>query len=220
MKISISGIRGIVGKDLTLRDILKFSKNFSTLINSKKCVVATDTRPTGQMIVETVKAQLMESGIDVYDLGVAPTPVAFRESRKYGAGIIVTSSHNPIEWNGMKMIIDGRGINEEQLAIVMKEQNPPKSEIGKEYKIDSSYIDDASKIIGDISAPPAVTVDIGGGAARGFSSQLLEKVGCNVVTINDELDKSSRGPDPTTDALNDLVTNTKDRDIGLSLIHI
>ena len=216
MKVSISGIRGIIGKDLTLRDILKFSKNFSTLINSKKCVIATDTRPTGQMIAETVKAQLMESGIDVYDLGVVPTPVAFRESRKYGAGIIVTSSHNPIEWNGMKMIIDGRGINEEQLATVMKEQNPPKSEIGKEYKIESSYIDDASKIIGTISDSPAVTVDIGGGAARGFSSELLEKVGCNVITINDEHDKSSRGPDPTTDSLNDLVANTEDRDIGFA----
>ena len=216
MKISISGIRGIVGKDLTLRDILKFSKNFSTLVNSKKCVIATDTRPTGQMIAETVKAQLMESGIDVYDLGIAPTPVAFRESRKYGAGIVVTSSHNPIEWNGLKMIIDGIGINEEQLDVVMKEQNTSKSEIGKEYKIGSSYIVDASKIIGTISDAPTVTVDIGGGAARGFASQLLEKVGCNVVTINDEHEKSSRGPDPTVDALNDLVVNTKDRDIGFA----
>ena len=122
LKISISGIRGVVGKDLTLRDILKFSNNFSTLINSKKCVVATDTRPTGQMIVGTVKAGLMQSGIDVYDLGIAPTPVAFRESRKYGAGIIVTSSHNPIEWNGLKMIIDGKGVNEKQLETVMSEQ--------------------------------------------------------------------------------------------------
>ena len=45
---------------------------------------------------------------------------------------------------------------------------------------------------------------------------MLEKVGCSVVTINDERDKSSRGPDPTTDALNDLVANTKDRDIGFA----
>ena len=85
-----------------------------------------DTRPTGKMVVETVKAQLMQAGIDVYDLGMAPTPVAFRESRKYGAGIIVTSSHNPIEWNGLKMIIDGRGINAEQLDTIMKEQNTSK----------------------------------------------------------------------------------------------
>ena len=216
LKISISGIRGVVGKDLTLRDILKFSKNFSILINSKKCVIATDTRPTGQMIAETVKAQLMQAGIDVYDLGIAPTPVVFRESQKYGAGIIVTSSHNPIEWNGLKMIIDGRGINEKQLDTVMSEQNIPKSEIGKEYKIESDYIDDAYKIIGKISNTPKVTVDIGGGAAKGFSSQLLEKVGCDIITINDKREKSSRGPDPTTDTLKDLVVNTKDRDIGFA----
>jgi len=199
-----------------LRDILKFSKNFSVLVNSKKCVIATDTRPTGQMVAETVKAGLMQSGIDVYDLGIAPTPVAFRESRKYGAGIIVTSSHNPIEWNGLKMIIDGKGVNEKQLDIVMSEQNPPKSKIGEEYEIESAYVDDASKIIGKIPDIPKVVVDIGGGAAKGFPSQLLEKVGCDVVTINSELEKSSRGPDPTVDTLEELVTNTKNRDIGFA----
>lgn len=216
MKISVSGIRGIFGKDLMLRDILKFSKNFSVLVNSKKCVIATDTRPTGQMVAETVKAGLMQSGIDVYDLGIAPTPVAFRESRKYGAGIIVTSSHNPIEWNGLKMIIDGKGINEKQLDMVMSEQNPPKSKIGEEHEIESAYVDDASKIIGKIPDIPKVVVDIGGGAAKGFPSQLLEKVGCDVVTINSELEKSSRGPDPTVDTLEELITNTKNRDIGFA----
>jgi len=212
----VSGIRGIFGEDLTLRDILKFSKNFSVLINSKKCVIATDTRPTAHMIAETVKAGLMQSGIDVYDLGIAPTPVAFRESRKYGAGIIVTSSHNPIEWNGLKMIIDGKGVNEKQLDTVMSEQNPPKSKIGEEHEIESAYVDDASKIIGKISDIPKVVVDIGGGAAKGFPSQLLEKVGCDVVTINSELEKSSRGPDPTVDTLEELITNTKNRDIGFA----
>jgi len=216
LKISVSGIRGVFGKDLMLLDILKFTKNFSVLINSKKCVIARDTRPSGHMIVETVKAGLMQSGIDVYDLGIAPTPVAFRESRKYGAGIIVTSSHNPIEWNGLKMIIDGKGVNEKQLDMVMREQNPPKSKIGEEYEIESAYVDDASKIIGKISDTLKVTVDIGGGAAKGFPSQLLEKVGCEVVTINSELEKSSRGPDPTVDTLEDLITKTNNRDIGFA----
>ena len=212
----MSGIRGIFGKDLTLRDILKFSKNFSVLINSKKCVIARDTRSTGYMITEAVKAVLMQSGIDVYDLGVAPTPVVFRESRKYGAGIIVTSSHNPIEWNGLKMIIDGKGVNEKHLQTIINEQNPSKSKIGAEYKIESDYIDDAVKIIGSVSDNPKVTVDIGGGAAKSFSPQLLKKVGCDVITINDDFDKSSRGPDPTVDRLEELVTNTKNRDIGFA----
>jgi len=216
LKISVSGIRGIFGKDLTLRDVLKFSKNFSVLINSKKCVIATDTRPSGHMITETVKAGLMQSGIDVYDLGIAPTPVAFRESRKYGAGIIVTSSHNPIEWNGLKMVIDGKGINEKQLDTIINEQNPSKSKIGVEYKIESDYIDDAAKIIGKIPDIPKVSVDIGGGAAKKFASQLLEKVGCDVITINSDFEKCSRGPDPTTETLQELVVNTKNRDIGFA----
>ena len=216
LKISISGIRGIFGKDLTLRDVLKFSKNFSVLVSSKKCVVSTDTRPSGHIIAETVKAGLMESGIDVYDLGVAPTPVAFRESRKYGAGLVVTSSHNPIEWNGLKMIIDGRGINKKQLDTVIKDQVTNKSKIGTEHYIKSDYINDAAKIIGKISGTPKVTVDVGGGAAKTVASELLKKIGCDVNTINDDLVNSSRGPDPTTDQLEKLISNTKDRDIGFA----
>ncbi len=216
LKISISGIRGIFGKDLTLRDVLKFSKNFSVLISSKKCVIATDTRPSGHMIVETVKAGLMESGVDVYDLGIVPTPIAFRESRKYGAGLVVTSSHNPIEWNGLKMIIDGVGINDKQLDMIIKDQVTNKSKIGTEYYIKSDYIDDAVKIIGKISGTPKVTIDVGGGAAKTVASELLKKIGCEVNTINDDLANSSRGPDPTTDQLEKLVSNTKDRDIGFA----
>ncbi len=212
----MSGIRGIFGKDLTLRDVLKFSKNFSVLINSKKCVIATDTRPSGPVIAETVKAGLMESGIDVYDLGIAPTPVAFRESRKYGAGVIITSSHNPIEWNGLKMIIDGKGLNNKQLHKIINEQNPNRTKIGTEYSIKSDYVNDAAKMIGKVSGIPKVTVDIGGGAARMIPAQLLEKIGCDVITINNDFEKSSRGPDPTIDRLDDLVSNTKDRDIGFA----
>tara|TARA_B100000678_G_scaffold117864_1_gene98884 strand:- start:364 stop:1662 length:1299 start_codon:yes stop_codon:yes gene_type:complete len=216
LKISVSGIRGVFGKDLMLRDILKFSRNFSVLINSKKCVIATDTRPSGPVIAETVKAGLMESGIDVYDLGIAPTPVAFRESRKYGAGVIITSSHNPIEWNGLKMIIDGKGLNNKQLHKIINEQNPNRSKIGTEYSIKSDYVNDAAKMIGKVSGIPKVTVDIGGGAARMIPAQLLEKIGCDVITINNDFEKSSRGPDPTIDRLDDLVSNTKDRDIGFA----
>tara|TARA_B100001964_G_scaffold84378_1_gene95217 strand:- start:236 stop:1228 length:993 start_codon:yes stop_codon:yes gene_type:complete len=114
------------------------------------------------------------------------------------------------------MIIDGKGINEKQLDTVMSEQSSPKSKIGEEHEIESAYVDDASKIIGKIPDIPKVVVDIGGGAAKGFPSQLLEKVGCDVVTINSKLEKSSRGPDPTVDTLEELVTNTKNRDIGFA----
>ena len=216
MKISVSGIRGIFGKDLTLYDILKFSNNFSALIKSKKCVIAKDTRPSSSIIAETAKAGLMQCGIDVYDLGMSPTPVAFRESRKYGAGLIITSSHNPIEWNGLKLIIDGKGLNEEQMSLINTEQITNKSKIGTEYNIKSDYTNEAAKVIGDVSDSPKVTVDVGGGAAKIVSPKLLEMIGCDVKTINNDFEKNSRGPDPTTDPLNELISNNEERDLGFA----
>ena len=114
MKISISGVRGIYGDDLNLHEIAKFTRLFaSSMIKSGgKCVLARDTRPSGRIINQTVSAILMEQGVDVYDLGVAPTPMVFREARKYDAGFIITASHNPMEWNGLKFIIESRGIFE------------------------------------------------------------------------------------------------------------
>ena len=106
MKKTISGIRGVFGEDLNLNDILEFCGNFSSLIKSEKCVVGKDTRPSSSIIKETASAALMGSGINVFNLETVPTPVVFREARKYGAGLVISSSHNPIEWNGMKFIIE------------------------------------------------------------------------------------------------------------------
>ncbi|MBT5843225.1 MAG: phosphomannomutase [Thaumarchaeota archaeon] len=216
MKKTISGIRGIFGKDLQLRDTMEFANNFSTLIKSKKCVIGKDTRPTGSMIKETVSATLMKNGIDVFDLGTVPTPVVFKEARKYGAGIVISSSHNPMEWNGMKFIIDGRGINEQELPQIIEHQETLQSQIGIEEKITSSYIEDAAQIIGNIENQPEIVVDIGGGAARGFAPELLEKIGCSVKVLNNELSGSSRGPDPTSDKLLELSQASIKKEIGFA----
>ena len=216
MKKTISGVRGIFGDDFTLREVLEFCNNFSSLIKSQKCVIGRDTRPTGIMVKETAGAALRQNGINVYDLGMAPTPVVFHESQKYGSGIVVTSSHNPIEWNGLKFIIEGRGINESELPQILEHQEYKKSSIGTEDKIESSYLDDAKKIIGNIKNTPKIAVDIGGGAARDFAPKLLEELGCSVQVINPELEGCSRGPDPTSDNLTDLVSASADKDIGFA----
>ena len=216
MKKTISGVRGIFGDDFTLREVLEFCNNFSSLIKSQKCVIGRDTRPSGIMVKETAGAALRQNGINVYDLGMAPTPVVFHESQKYGSGIVVTSSHNPIEWNGLKFIIEGRGINESELPQILEHQEYKKSSIGTEDKIESSYLDDAKKIIGNIKNTPKIAVDIGGGAARDFAPKLLEELGCSVQVINPDLDGCNRGPDPTSDNLTDLVSASADKDIGFA----
>ena len=216
MKKTISGIRGIFGKDLHLKDVIEFSNNFSSLIKSQKCVVGRDTRPSGKMIQETISAVLMKNGIDVFDLGMVPTPVVFREARKYGAGIVISSSHNPIEWNGMKFILDGRGINEKELPQIINHQEILKSKIGKIKKIESTYIEEARKIIGNIENSPKIVIDNGGGAAKDFAATLLKNIGCDVEVINKELLGCSRGPDPTSDKLIELTSISKDKEIAFA----
>ena len=216
MKKTISGIRGIFGEDLNLKDVLEFCNNFSSLIKSKKCVIGKDTRPSGPMVKDAATAALMKNGIDVFNLETVPTPVVFREARKYGAGIVISSSHNPIEWNGMKFIIEGRGINEQELPQIIEHQEVLKSNMGIESKISSSYIEDAQKIIGDVQNQPEIIVDIGGGAASGFAPELLKKIGCNVTTINEKLEGCTRGPDPTSDNLSELVVASNKKDIGFA----
>ncbi len=216
MKKTISGIRGIFGQDFNLKDAIYFCNNFSSLVKSKKCVIGMDTRPSGQMIKEVASAALLKNGIDVFDLGTVPTPVVFREARKYGAGVIISSSHNPVEWNGLKFIVEGRGINERELPQILEKQDLPKSEIGAETQITSSYIEEAKKLIGEISSEPEIAVDIGGGAAKKVAPDLLRQLGCKVSVINEDLSTTTRGPDPTAESLSDLILASQDKDIGFA----
>lgn len=216
MKKTISGIRGIFGEDLNLKDVLEFCNNFSSLIKTKKCVIGKDTRPSGQMLKDTASAVLLKNGIDVFDLHTAPTPVVFRESRKHGAGLVISSSHNPLEWNGMKFIVEGRGINEQELPQIIQHQDILKTKVGVESDLATSYVEDAKKIIGNIENSPKIVVDIGGGAAKGFAPELLKKIGCSVEILNKNLSGCTRGPDPTSDNLSGLISSSSERDIGFA----
>ncbi len=213
---TISGIRGIFGDDLNLKDVLEFCNNFSSLIKSKKCVIGKDTRPSGSMIKDAASAVLMKNGIDIFNLETVPTPVVFREARNYGAGLVISSSHNPLEWNGMKFIIDGRGVNEQELPQIIQHQEILKTKVGIENEISTSYIEDAKKIIGNLENKPEIIVDIGGGAAKDFAPKLLREIGCNVIVINENISACSRGPDPTSDNLLELISTTNKKDIGFA----
>jgi phosphomannomutase len=216
LKVSISGVRGIFGDDLNLKDVINFCRNFSTLIRTKKCVLGRDTRPSSKILSEIASASLMERGISVYNLGITPTPVVFKESRQYGSGLIITSSHNPLDWNGMKFIVDGRGINESELKYLIKEKQFAKKKIGTECEINSDYIDKAKKLIGHVSGKPKVVLDVGGGAAFEVAPNLLSKIGCTVKSVNEKPGKSSRGPDPTVDKLLGLIRLSQKSDIAFA----
>lgn len=229
MKKTISGIRGVFGDhDLTLKEIIKYTNNFAqNLVESKRCVIAKDTRASSTIIEDVVSATLLQNGVDVFSLGMAPTPVAFRESRRYGSGLIVSSSHNPLQTNGLKFIIRGRGINEKELSTITATtttttiQNTKTTNVvlGEQNQIISNYIQDAATKIQQITTnnkKPNVIIDIGGGAAVNTVPTLLEKIGCNIKVINPTIKNSTRGPDPTSDNLNDLKKHSKNYDIGFA----
>jgi phosphomannomutase len=203
VKISISGVRGIYGEDLDLHQVNRFAGQFAGLIKSGKCVIARDTRPSGRIVAQTVAAGLMAGGVDVYNLGIAPTPAAFREARRYGAGVIITASHNPLQWNGLKFIIGGRGLFEHELDELHRSPSEHENKFGSEFRISSRYVDEVVDIAKG-RTKVKVGIDAGGGAACGYGERLFKKLGHHYYSINGVAGVSSRDPDPTADDLADL----------------
>ena len=209
MKISISGIRGIYGEDLNLHEVVRYGRLFASFLNKRnkrRCITARDTRLSGKILLQSLSVGLMEQGIDVCDLDVAPTPMLFREARKYGAGIVVTASHNPEDWNGLKFVIDGRGIYEEELNEILENTVSKPDKFGAAYSIKSSYLDEFSDFVSISDATQNVPLgfDLGGGASCGHIENLFRKLPHKFVCINDTPDISSRTPDPTSDELSEL----------------
>ena len=127
---------------------------------------------------------------------------------------MITSSHNPIEWNGLKFIIDGRGLNEDELSVIKNNQTTNKSLIGNEKFIESEYITDVVNLVGLVKENPVTVVDIGGGAAKNVAPEILQKIGCKIKILNKT--QSNRGPDPTTDSLSDLILECNENQIGFA----
>src|SRR5947209_15661671 len=103
--VSVSGIRGIVGRGLTPAAALSFAQALASTVAGKPVVVCRDGRPSGAMLRHAVVAGLQADGCTVYDLGIQPTPTCGLAVRRLQAagGIQITASHNPAPWNGLKL---------------------------------------------------------------------------------------------------------------------
>ena len=106
LMVSVSGIRGIFGSHLTPENLVTYTAAFGTWLNGGTVVVGRDSRVTGQLCEDIVCATLQSTGCDVIKVGIAPTPTVAMGVLKHDAagGIILTASHNPAEWNALKLI--------------------------------------------------------------------------------------------------------------------
>src|SRR5882724_6500235 len=105
LKIGVSGIRGVVGPFLTPQLARAFAQAFGTYVGRGRVVVGRDTRSSGPMLQNAVQCGLLAAGCEVIDVGIAPTPTIQLYTASSGArgGLAVTASHNPSEYNALKM---------------------------------------------------------------------------------------------------------------------
>jgi len=207
--LSVSGFRGIVGYDLNPVELVNIGRLFGNYIRNGSCAIGRDTRNSSTMVSHAVMAGLLEANCDVLDFGIVSTPALFREvaRRKLEGGLMITASHNPPEWNGLKFIVEGgRGIFEEELSSLLNlNLTPLSSKIGRYSEFSSIYPEELISYIGkDSCSGLKVLLDLGGGVGSLFAPKLFKKIGCKVLTLNDSSGIFSRTIDPIEDELKDL----------------
>ena len=219
--ISVSGVRGTIGQYLNNSVAERFGRAYASMIGKSKCVVlARDSRPSGAQLAGSVSAALSEMGLDVVDLGVVSTPGAALMTTKLKAdgAIVITASHNPSQWNGLKFLgPDGLGVSAEDMASIgekfrNKEFQPGKAERTGQIREDQSTHEiHVGEVLGraDVEAVSKkkfrVVLDSVNGAGGAGGKLLLEKMGCEVIHINAEANgEFAHSPEPIAENLTGL----------------
>ena len=231
---------GTFGVRRTANDVLtpEFASRLAACYGSQiqgTVAVGGDTRTSTPMLKEAVKAGLLSSGCDVVDLGILPTPgVQYAVRKYYDGGVMITASHNPPKYNGLKFLDEyGIGIPDEMDLAIEKlyfDEEPIRvefSEIGQIYhndKIIDEYVDEAiSKVdAGAIrEANLKVVVDCGSGAGCFTAPYLIQKLGCDVTTLNCQPDGffPGRDPEPIEENLQELISVVKELGADIGLAH-
>ncbi|MCS7229187.1 MAG: phosphoglucosamine mutase [Candidatus Kryptonium sp.] len=234
--VSVSGVRGVVGEALTPFEIVKFVSAFAEFSGRGKIMVGRDTRAHSFFISNIVSGTLIAMGCEVVDIGVCPTPtlqLAVEHSDAKG-GVMITASHNPEKWNGLKFIsADGTFLSPEQHKKFVELSESKLSfarwdKIGN-YAQDRSFIEKHIQKILQISFIDAerirkrrfkVVVDCINGAGSEIVPKLLEEFGCKVVKLNcDGSGVFTHEPEPLPENLTELceVVKQTESDFGIAV---
>ena len=238
LKISISGVRGVIGESLTPTLLARFAQAFGTYVGSGTIVIGRDPRTSGEMVRQAVIAGLLSSGCRVIDLEVCPVPTVqlIVRQRKASGGIAITASHNPAEWNALKFVnaeglFLGAGQARELLDIYHQGEYTKVAggEMRSVERVTTALDAHINAIISVVGKLPVaiqatgrklkVALDSCNGAGSIIAPRLLEALGAEVVTVNTTPDGSfPRGAEPIAENLRQLcqlVTESK-ADIGFA----
>lgn len=209
-----NGVRGVVGKDLTPELVMVIGQSLGSM-RKGRIAVGRDTRTSGEMFVRALKAGLLSVGCDVVDCGILPTPaLQYVVKEGFAAGAMITASHNPPEYNGVKIIEpDGTEMGDEE-TIKLEEMIfnrafsvEPWDRTGKETQEPGLLTNYITAITGSFPEKPGngmiVVVDPGSGPACLTTPRILTDLGCRVLTINAIMDGTFPGrlPEPSPEGL-------------------
>ncbi|WP_405284198.1 phosphoglucosamine mutase [Methanobrevibacter sp.] len=228
-----SGIRGLIGSEVTCELALNVGKSLACYLgNEGTVVIGYDTRTTNKMLDQAICAGLLESGVDVIKIGMVPTPLVGYATEKLDAdaGIMLTASHNPSPYNGIKLWNkNGMAYTSEQEAKI-EEIYANKDyisvawdKIGKlsvNEQIKGQYVDDLVDMV-DIKEGLKVVIDCASGAGSEISPLVFRKAGCEVTTLNSQPDGffPGRNPEPNAENLGNLMKTVVAIGADLGIAH-
>jgi phosphomannomutase/phosphoglucomutase len=202
-------IRGVVGDDLTVQAAGAIGGAFASYLATRgvkrPVAVGRDNRPSGKALRDALVDALTAAGVDVIDIGVVPTPLLYwsLSHLDVGAGIQITGSHNPPEYNGFKICIGtesvhGAGIQELH-RLARHGAFPKGAGTVRHDTVVERYIDDIVRRIGPLSRPPRVVIDCGNGAGALVAPVLFRKLLPDAKCLYCENDGTfpNHHPDPT-----------------------
>lgn len=230
---SVSGIRGIVGESFTPELLISAGAAFAKYAKYGKVVVGRDSRPTGEAVAMNIISILLLSGCDVVDVGIVPTPTVqlMVEELKAAGGIVISASHNPVEWNALKLI-NGSGTflspsDIAKLFVQMEQKAVFKrwNKVGKLTVYTGANAMHIKRVLDVVDTEIIrkkkfhVVLDSVNGAGSVVTPELLKSLGCKVTMINCRPDGIfPRGAEPLPENLTQLSEAvTKNRaDIGFA----
>lgn len=219
-----NGVRGVWGRELTSDLVIDLTYAIATYYEKGPIVVGYDGRRSSPVVSRLVRATLNSAGLDVADAGLVPTPCLQQAAKRlgYNGGIMITASHNPPEYNGIKPAAsDGVEISrEDELKvedIFYSKKFITTSGTGRQYADDSvvpKYIERALSLVDADRVRKkkfTVAMDTGNGAQAVCAPLIAEKLGCKVLLINGTIDGGfpGRGSEPTPDNLGTLAEAVK-----------
>ena len=228
-----SGIRGLIGSEVTCELALNVGKSLAYYLGNEGTVVlGYDTRTTNKMLDQAICAGLLESGVDVIKIGMVPTPLVGYATEKLDAdaGVMLTASHNPSPYNGIKLWNkNGMAYTSAQEAEIEKIYANKDyisvnwDEVGKlnvNEEIKGQYIDDLVDMV-DIKKGLKVVIDCASGAGSEISPLVFRKAGCEVTTLNSQPDGffPGRNPEPNAENLQTLMKTVVAIGADLGIAH-